>query len=466
MMFNKRYFIRGLKRSLSLFLLVSIAKTDSGDIVEYNFQDRISINLINALVNSVGINSSEIIYPINVYDIQYESINQDGILDTLAGLVSIPESPLEAFPILSYQHGTEILDENAPSITGMSLNNYETTLIGLIASSSGYISIFPDYEGLGDESSFHPYIVADSYTHAVTNMIRAVRSLSFELLENQDFQYNNQLFLLGYSEGGYATLAAQRGMQLMNSDEFSVTASFPMAGPYDLAGTMVDYFLSIPTYSNPYYVPYVLTSHLWTYQGPDVEFSDYFTPFWSDTLPSLFDGTHSSSVINQMMPDNPLEILLPEILEEFENNENYFFRQSLLENTLLDWSPNSPTYLYHGMGDDIIPYANSQIAYDAFLDNGSSDVNLMLFPEAVGGHSSAAITCLLTGFEVMSNFQIINIKGDFNSDGSLTLIDLSLLLSSLSSENILSDFEWWAGDLNYDEEHTIIDILKIADQLQ
>ena len=40
-----------------------------------------------------------------------------------------------------------------------------------------------------------------------------------------------------------------------------------MAGPYDLSGTMVDYFLSVPEYSEPYYVPYVLTSQLWYYEG-------------------------------------------------------------------------------------------------------------------------------------------------------------------------------------------------------
>ena len=40
-----------------------------------------------------------------------------------------------------------------------------------------------------------------------------------------------------------------------------------MAGPYDLSGTMVDYFLSGPDYSQPYYVPYVLTSQLMVLSG-------------------------------------------------------------------------------------------------------------------------------------------------------------------------------------------------------
>ena len=42
----------------------------------------------------------------------------------------------------------------------------------------------------------------------------------------------DELFLLGYSEGGYATMALHRELQQFHSDEFTVTASAPMAGPW------------------------------------------------------------------------------------------------------------------------------------------------------------------------------------------------------------------------------------------
>ena len=135
--------------------------------------------------------------------------------------------------------------------------------VSLVTTPSGFITIIPDYTGIGDPDKYHPYIIADPHTEAVVNMIRGVKELAIELEDSNDrFQFNDQLFLIGYSDGGYATLASQRGMQLDYPDEFSITASFPMAGPYDLSGTMVPYFLSEPEYSQPYYVPYVLTSHL------------------------------------------------------------------------------------------------------------------------------------------------------------------------------------------------------------
>ena len=280
------------------------------------------------------------------------------------------------------------------------------------------------------------------------------------------FPLNDQLFLIGYSDGGYATLAAQRGIQLHYPDEFLVTASCPMAGPYDLAGTMVDYFLSEPDYSQPYYIPYVLTSHLWYYQGLDVDFHDYFEPFWADTLPSLFDGTHSGGEINEMMPDNPLDILLPDVLDEFINSDDHFFRQTLQENTLLDWVPESPTYFYHGLGDDIVPYENAQVAYDTFVDSGASNVNLILYPVELGGHSEVAPTCLFAGYEVILDYQTISPKGDMNGDGSLFTEDMDLLSESILFENDLTEFQWWAGDIDYDESHSVFDLLRLSDLLE
>ena len=93
----------------------------------------------------------------------------------------------------------------------------------------------------------------------------------------------------------------------------------------------------------------------------------------------------------------------------------------------------SPTYFYHGIGDDIIPYENSQIVYNTFTGNGASNVNLILFPEALGGHSEVAITCLLSGFETALDYQIINYIGDINNDGSITFLDLTIIVSYLSS---------------------------------
>lgn len=448
-----------------LFFQFGSLKSEAGQLIDYNHQTTMTQDDINLILWFAGFDPVAD-YSISAYDIYYESHSVSGTVDTLSGLVIIPHSSTEAFPILTYQHGTVILDSQAPSITGISADNLEIFLISLITAPSGFITVIPDYTGIGDPDKYHPYIIANSHTQALVNMIRSVKQLSIELEGNDGFQFNDQLFLAGYSDGGYATLASQKGIQIDYSDELSVTASFPMAGPYDLSGTMVDYFLSEPEYTQPYYVPYVLTSHLWYYQGLDVDFSEYFEPFWADTLPSLFDGTHSGSEINELMPENPLDILLDDVLAEFENDEDHFFRQSLEENTLLDWVPESPTYFYHGMGDDIVPYQNAQIAYDTFVANGAPDVWLTLYPEELGGHSDVALTCILAGYTVILEYQRISPKGDMNSDGIITFEDVNLLRESILIENDVTEFQWWAGDSDYDDQHSVMDLLMVADLIE
>ena len=446
-------------------ILSGSLKSEPGQLIDYTHQSTMTQDEIIFILWFAGFDPVAD-FGISVYDIKYETEGEGGYIDTLSGLVAFPHSPIEAFPILSYQHGTAVNDASAPSLAGLTMDNPEVLLISLVTAPSGYITLFPDYEGLGDPNKFHPFIIAESYTHSVVNMVRAVKQLSTELEGEDQFQFNDQLFLIGYSEGGYATMAVQRGIELNFSDEFTITTSCPMAGPYDLAGTMVEYFLSIPSYPKPFYVPFVLTSHLWYYQGEDVDFGDYFEPFWADTLPSLFDGTHFGDEIDALMPENPLDIILPDVLEEFTNNEDHFFRQTLQQNTLLDWVPESPTYLYHGIGDDIVPFQNAQIAYDTFVSNGADSVTLTLYPEEMGGHGEVATTCLFAGFDVISDRQAISPKGDLNSDSYITVQDVDLILDSIVHETDLTDFQWWAGDCDYDDQHSVMDLLMVADLIE
>ena len=446
-------------------ILSGSLKSEPGQLIDYTHQSTMTQDDIIFILWFAGFDPVAD-FGISVYDIKYETEGEGGYIDTLSGLVAFPHSPIEAFPILSYQHGTAVNDASAPSLAGLTMDNPEVLLISLVTAPSGYITLFPDYEGLGDPNKFHPFIIAESYTHSVVNMVRAVKQLSTELEGEDQFQFNDQLFLIGYSEGGYATMAVQRGIELNFSDEFTITTSCPMAGPYDLAGTMVEYFLSIPSYPKPFYVPFVLTSHLWYYQGEDVDFGDYFEPFWADTLPSLFDGTHFGDEIDTLMPENPLDILLDDVLEEFTNNEDHFFRQTLQQNTLLDWIPMSPTYLYHGIGDDIVPFQNAQIAYDTFVSNGADSVTLTLYPEEMGGHGEVATTCLFAGFDVISDRQAISPKGDLNSDSYITVQDVDLILDSIVHETDLTDFQWWAGDCDYDDQHSVMDLLMVADLIE
>ena len=112
-----------------VFLLIfNIVQTEPGDLISFNQRNSFSVETIDLLLENFGPIAPSALYPIEVYDIEYESYNFDGSIDTLSGLVCIPQEPTKSFPIAVYNHGTIILDTQAPSITGLSVENFEILL--------------------------------------------------------------------------------------------------------------------------------------------------------------------------------------------------------------------------------------------------------------------------------------------------------------------------------------------------
>ena len=56
-----------------------------------------------------------------------------------------------------------------------------------------------------------------------------------------------------------------------------------------------------------------------------------------------------------------IQILLPELIDEFETDPNHFLRNYLEINDLINWAPQSLTYLFHALADELIPFENAQI---------------------------------------------------------------------------------------------------------
>ena len=52
-----------------------------------------------------------------------------------------------------------------------------------------------------------------------------------------------------------------------------------------------------------------------------------------------------------------------------------------------------------------------------------------------------------------------------NNDGYVSLVDMDQLSFSILNYSEITDFEFWAGDLDNDFEQTIIDILYLLDNI-
>ena len=393
-----------------------------------------------------------------MYKITYETIDVHGNPHVATGTVSYPrvdwpDVPDQAFPILSYQHGTVIEKSDVTSVIG-------EWILPAILTGAGYVYVEPDYLGLGDSEGMHPYQLKEPYGTAVVDMLRAVRY--YAAFENDQFVVNDQLFLAGYSEGGYATMATHQIIERDYGDEFDITVSFPMAGAYSLSGIMTDVMLDQQPYGQPFYFPYVLFAYLDSY--PSIGTVEQFLLPEYVFLADWFDGYHSSGEINDAMPEIPITIMKPEEVQNFEEDDNHPLRVSLQENDLWDWMPQAPIHMFHGEGDELVPYANSQLAYDQFVANGAEDIYLEPIPESFGGHSDVAPWGLFGAYQIAKDIQMINEKGDVNQDGHLNILDLVGIANMILSGGAPGGFDYtlWASDVNMDADINIQDIVTLV----
>ena len=393
-----------------------------------------------------------------MYKITYETIDVHGNPYVATGTISYPridwpDIPDQAFPIMSYQHGTIVEKSSATSVSG-------EWILPAILTGAGYVYVEPDYLGLGDSEGRHPYHIKESYGTAVVDMLRAVRY--YAAFENDQFLVNDQLFLAGYSEGGYATMAVHNIIERDYSDEFTITTSFPLAGAYSMSGIMVDLMLEQQPYGEPFYFPFVLFAYLESY--PSIGTIEEFLLPEYVFLFDLFDGYHSGSEINEAMPSIPITIMKPEEIQSFEEDVNHPLRIALQSNDLWDWTPQASMYIFHGEGDELVPYDNAVLAYSQFVENGAVDIHLEPIPASFGGHQDVAPWALFGAYQIAQDIMMINELGDINQDGSLNILDLVELTNIILGGGALGGFNYimWASDVNMDNYINILDIVMLV----
>ena len=324
-------------------------------------------------------------YDVDVYKINYNTLDPDSQPIVASGLLCIPSNTGSCkLPVAMYMHGTIVKKESAPS----RFNSAEAS-VGLIAAATGYIGLVPDYLGLGDSPGRHFYQHASSLASACTDMILASQSAAL----TQGIETNNQLFLMGYSEGGYACMATHKWIQEHYAGILDVTASAPMSGAYDMSGTMVDLMLSFAPYSNPHYLPYILLSYNDIYDFYPSP-SDFMVAPYDTLLPPMFNGSLNFGSIDAVMPSVPRLILKPNVIDSFENNPFHPLRLALQENDLYNWVPNAPVRMYYTRADEQVPWQNTAVAYQSFSQLGVPDFDSIEISSTLS-HPAAAPLCII-----------------------------------------------------------------------
>ena len=322
-------------------------------------------------------------YPIDIYRIVYKTVDAFNNETQASGAIVLPKSADVAFPLCNYAHGTVMNRYDVPSYESDEL------VLGILFGCAGYVMCLPDYIGMGDSPGRHLYCHAKTEATASIDLLRAAQTLA----ASKSTELNQQLFIFGYSQGGHAAMATTKEIQENHVGEFTITASAPMSGPYDMDGAQTDFVIADQPYGAPFYLPYLMFAYNEVYQMYESP-SDYLASPYDTLLPPLFDGNHEGWEVDAVMPSIPKNIIKPEVLDDFINNANNPFRVALKDNDLTDWTPTIPMIMYYCGADELVNYQNSLNAQAAFEARGATTTSVYQ-PSPSASHGDCAKPCFI-----------------------------------------------------------------------
>jgi predicted esterase len=341
---------------------------------------------------------------ITVYKMRYETGGGRGEATDTGGVLMLPGGEdlrcMGPRPVLLYAHGT-VLDRNF----SMARLNGEARLVAAMFVAQGYIVVAPDYAGYGASSlPYHPYLNAEQQAGDMADALRAARSA----LPRLGVRSSDKLFVTGYSQGGFVALATQRAMQERYGDEFQVTATAGLSGPYALLQMADDIFSGRPNVGITAYLPLLTTAGqksgatLYTspaelYEEPYADGIETVLPatqrmddlikkgklpagalFASDAQPQG-EGGSAHFADSNLVRTSYRKAYLQDVAAHpcgtdparpLACHSANRLRQWLQKNDLRSYQPRSPLMLCGGQHDPVVPFANASAAHDYFAAHG------------------------------------------------------------------------------------------------
>lgn len=327
---------------------------------------------------------------------QYGTVGGAGEKTSASGGIMVPGGTDPACtgprPVLLYAHGTST-DKNKNMA---SPQDGEAALVAAMYAAQGYIVVAPNYAGY--ESSplpYHPYLNLEQQAQDVVDALTAARKGFAAINANA----SSKLFVSGYSQGGFVSMAAQRKLQLAGTP---VTAGAHHSGPYNLGlfGDLV--YSGRVNLGATLFSPLLNTSFQRTYGNiyatPSEMYEDTFATGIETLLPSttplntlLTTGKLPATFLFEGAPPVPeLAIFFgtPNLIKTSYRNAvladaavnptapQHPLRVAAYKNDLLaqNWTPAQPMLLCGGNGDPTVFFEfNTTTAKNYFTDRGVPD---------------------------------------------------------------------------------------------
>lgn len=289
-----------------------------------------------------GVDRVPISHAVDLYRVRYSAQTPRGSLKDLSGLLALPHDG-PAKRVVSFQHGTSTTRSAVPSAPD------GTGIAAAIAfGGSGFAVVVPDYPGLGSSDGRHPYYIAEAIAPSVASLIDVAQSLKGVP--------RLPVFLAGFSQGGWASLAAVRHIEGQGGH---VLGSAQVAGAYDLRNISLPEAMKGRSRSSSLYLAYAAWGHADFYHHP---LGSVLNEEHARLADELFAGALPDEIIERL-PFNPRHMFNEAFLQALDHGGEHWFLETFKENSLVDVDVQAPLRLYYGTLDvDVSPRESIALA--------------------------------------------------------------------------------------------------------
>ncbi len=309
-----------------------------------------------------------------VYKLTYKTTFEGEPL-TVSGLVSVPDQPGN-YPVISFQNGTNVEHSQAP--TANPNNNLFVVLESF--ASLGFIVVIPDYPGFGESKQvFHPYLEKDNTVPSLVDLLKATRE--FVSQNHIVAALNEDLYLMGYSLGGWSTLQLQHEIETKGLEDYQLKASSCGAGPYNL-NFLNELIVGQDSYPMPYFLAFLMQAYSVHEEFPN-PLNTIFAEEYAAKIPGLFNGINTGGEINAQLTTSVTDLFHPDFQASYASNTTYQpVRDALSDNSVTAWNTTTPTRLFHGEDDSFVRMELSTRMKQDFSDLGVSNdlVKMIVLP--------------------------------------------------------------------------------------
>lgn len=299
-------------------------------------------------------------------------------LTEVTGTVFAPKGvpPEGGWPILAYGHATTGVAADCAPSSSPTLLNLSTTILSLV--NAGFVVAMSDYQGLGNDRTYHPYLNAPTAGYNVIDSVRAARKV---VADSSD-----RWVSFGVSQGGQGAwaaneLSAEYGAGLTLVGSVSVSPPLDIAGFADAAadGTLTKD--QQPAYQ-------ALLSAL-KHEYPNMNLDEYrrgiVQDSWDDFLKCDYArADERTRLVDQITPDD----LRPSTVEATDTLRGWLAEASLPRLPLA-----APALVIYGGQDALVPPAWTDMALQRACEMGDV-IRIDMQPDK--GHSDVDVSPVMS----------------------------------------------------------------------